>query len=303
MLVIAAAAALSAFAPCARAQLITDKVPEVAEGMDKISSKLGQVIPLDLMFTNGEGKRVALKDFFRPKRPVVIALAYYRCPMTCPLVLSKLQQGLNGLPYIVGEDFATLVISFDPSETAKTAAEQKSLYLGGYLKGVTPVVKAGWEFLVSPDSSAAALASSVGFPYKYIPETGEYSHGAALVVLTPEGKVARYVPGLEYTSQDLRLALLEASEGKIASSIGDWFLHTCFRYDPTLGRYTVHAWTLMRIGAILTALGLGALIMGLRASERLKRYRQAMKAKAAELSTASRLPAIPPFQNSIGQPR
>lgn len=283
-----ALAAIAAAMSCAHshAQNINHELPEVFKGVDLVSH-LGETIPLDLQFTGPDGKRVPLSKYFNKGKPVVIALVYFRCPMTCPLVLDRLQFGLNGLSYIAGADFNTLVISFDPTETAAAAAEQKMLYLGGYTKPVTQVVKDGWEFLVSPDSSASMLARSVGFQYKFIPDTSQYSHPTALVVLTPEGKVARYISGLDYTSQDLRLALLEASEGKIAKTMGDFFLHFCYRYDATTGRYTVHAWTIMRVGAILTALSLGTLITGLRASERLKRHRRAAALRSTALPNPS----------------
>jgi protein SCO1 len=293
-LLLAAAAASLSLAPVATAQIISKELPKEFQGVDLVS-KLGEQVPLDLQFTSGEGKKVELRKYFRPNRPVVLALVYFRCPMTCPLVLEKLQQGINGLSYIVGEDFNTVVVSFDPTETAETAAQNKLLYLGGYSKPVTPVVRNGWDFLVSPDSAASTLAQSVGFHYKLVPESGQYSHPNALIVLTPEGKVARYISGLDYTPQDLRLALLEASEGKIAQSMGDFFLHLCFRFDASTGKYTVRAFRVMQLGGILTAVSLATLITGLRASERLKRHRLAA---AAAKQAADRLPT-----SLIGQAR
>ena len=284
---VAMATALS-FVSAAAGQLIPKQEDPEFQGVELVS-KLGETVPLDLNLVNGEGQTVKLGQYFRPGKPVVLALVYFRCPMTCPLVLDKLQQGINGLPYLVGEDYNCVVVSFDPTEKPAAAMEQKNLYLGGYNKPVTPVAKAGWDFLVSPDSAARTLAASVGFQYKFIPETGQYSHPAALVVLTPEGKVARYVSGLDYTSQDLRLALLDASEGKIAKSIGDFFLHKCYRFDASTGKYSVQAFRVMQIGGILTALGVATLIAGLRASERLK----AMRRKAREVSVIAPGPVGP----------
>lgn len=275
---LAALAAAFAAAPSVEAQGPRDPLPEGFKDVGLVS-KLGEQVPLDLTFTSSEGKRVALSSYLNSKRPVVLVPAYFRCPMTCPLMLERLQQGLNGLSYIVGEDFTCLVVSFDPTETAQAAASNRQLYLGGYTKPLTPAAKAGWEFLVSPDSAAATLCAAVGFQYKYIPESGQYSHPAALIVLTPEGKVARYVSGLDYTPQDIRMALLEASEGKIAQSLGDFFVHLCYRFDPTTGKYTMHAFRFMQLGAILTATGVVTLIVGLRASERLKRHRREVAAR------------------------
>lgn len=286
---LAALAAAFIAAPTADAQGPRDPLPEGFKDVGLVP-KLGEQIPLDLVFTNGEGKQVALASFFNQKRPVVLVPAYFRCPMTCPLMLERLQQGLNGISYMVGEDFNCLVVSFDSSETAAAAASNRQLYLGGYTKPLTPAAKTGWEFLVSPDSAAATLCGAVGFQYKYIPESGQYSHPAALIVLTSDGKVARYISGLDYTPQDIRMALLEASEGKIAQSLGDFFVHLCFRFDPTTGKYTMHAFRFMQLGAILTATAVVTLIVGLRASERLKRHRR---------EAAARLPAAAPRTSSV----
>lgn len=270
----ALAAALSlGLASIAAGQSTPKPPPKELEGVDLVS-KLGEQVPLDLEIVNSDGKKVKLGQYFRPGRPVILSLAYYRCPLVCPLVLQRLQQGMNALPYIVGEDYDCLVVSFDPLETTKAANEAKVLALGGYTKPVTPVVKAGWEFHTSPDSAARQLAMAVGFNYKLVPETGQYSHPVALVVLTPEGKVARYVSGLDYSSDDLRMALLEASKGTIATSIGDWFRHTCWVFDDKTGRYTLRAFRVMQIGGLLTAVGIATLIAGLRAGERLRAIRR-----------------------------
>lgn len=282
----AALVAALSLAPGASAQLIMKDVPPEAQGVDLVS-KLGETVPMDLEFTNADGKSVKFGEYFTSGKPVILCLAYYRCPMTCPLVLERLQQGMNGLPYIVGADYKTLVISFDPTEGTKAAADAKVAYLGGYSKPVTPVVKSGWEFHTSATSSARALATAVGFNYKLIPETGQYSHPVSLVILTPEGKVARYVSGLDYTPEDLRMALLEASRGKIASSIGDWAKFTCFVYDDKHGRYTLSAVRVMRIGGLLTLAGVATLIAGLRAGERLRAMR---RERANEVSGAGAAP-------------
>jgi protein SCO1/2 len=274
VLAAAVAAALSlALAWVAPAQVIMKEPPPEARDVGLVS-KLGEKVPMDLEFVNGEGKPVKLGQYFKSGKPVILALVYYRCPMICPLVLQRLQEGLNGLSYIVGEDYNCVVLSFDPSEKPAAAAEAKTLYLEGYNKPVTPSVRAGWDFLVCPNSNVRMLATAVGFNYKYIEEGGQYSHPVSLIVLTPEGKVARYVSGMDYTSDDLRMALLEASQGKIASSIGDWFRHTCFTYNDKTGKYTVRAMRVMQIGGFLTVAGLGALIAGLKAGERLRAMRR-----------------------------
>lgn len=277
---IAATAAAWSFALPAPAQIIMKEPPPEAQDVGLVS-KLGEQAPLDLEFVNGEGKPVKFRDYFKAGKPVVLTLMYYRCPMVCPLVLERLQRGMNGIPYIVGEDYTSVVVSFDPTEKPQAAAEAKVLYLGGYSKPVSPVVKAGWDFLVCPNSNTRVLASAVGFNYKYIEEAGQYSHPVSLVVLTPEGKVARYVSGMDYTPEDLRMALLEASKGKIASGIGDWFRHTCYVYNDKTGKYTMRAMNVMRLGGLLTVAALGTLIAGLKAGERLRAMRRERGEKKA----------------------
>jgi len=159
--VAAVAAALSlALAWVAPAQVIMKEPPPEARDVGLVS-KLGEKVPMDLEFVNGEGKPVKLGQYFKSGKPVILALVYYRCPMICPLVLQRLQEGLNGLSYIVGEDYNCVVLSFDPSEKPAAAAEAKTLYLEGYNKPVTPSVRAGWDFLVCPNSNVRMLATAV----------------------------------------------------------------------------------------------------------------------------------------------
>jgi len=198
-------------------------------------------------------------------------MVYYNCPMICPLILRRLQERLNAVPYTVGEDFNVVVVSFDPRNTTQMAAENKAAYLDGYKKKATPAIEAGWTFHTASASSARVIAEAVGFKYRYIEESGQYAHPAVLTILTPDGKVSGYVSGLEPEPNDLRLALLEASQGKIAKGLGDFFLHRCYRYDPKTGRYSLQATRVVQFGGLLTVAGLGALVAVLRAGERRRR--------------------------------
>ena len=278
---VAAAAAL--WASSAHAQPLFQKdVPEEMKGIE-LDPKLGQHASLDTEITDSTGKIVKLDSYFHQGKPVVLAMVYYNCPMICPLVLSRLQERLNAVPFNIGEDFNVVVVSFDARNTTQMAAENKAVYLGGLNKPMTPIVEKGWTFHTATTGNARAIADSVGFRYRFYPESGEFGHPAVLTVLTSEGLVSGYVSGLEPEPNDLRLALLQASEGKIAKTLGDFFLHTCYRYDPKSGRYTMQAVRVMQMGGLLTVMGLATLIVALRAGER---YRALRRARHAALPAA-----------------
>lgn len=264
------AAAALASAPSARAQIIDKDPPPAVQGLDLIP-KLGQPIPLQLEFTDSAGKKVPLSSYFNQGgKPVVLALVYYNCPLMCPLVLQRIQDRLNAVKYQVGEDFNVVVVSFDPLNTTQMASEAKATYVGGYEKD-RKLAERGWTFHTSDAGSARLLADAVGFPYRFIPETGQYAHTAVLTVLTPDGHVSGYIDGMGQDSGELRMALLQASEGKIARGIGDFFLHRCYRYNPLTGAYALQAMVVMKIAGLLTVMSVTTLIVGLRAWERARR--------------------------------
>lgn len=262
-----------ASACAAPAQVLMRELPEPAQGVD-LEQRLGESLPLDVQFTNSEGVLVPLGRYFNQGKPVVLVMVYYNCPLICPLTLERLQQTLNGLHYTVGKDFNVVVISFDTRNTTEMAAANKAAYFMGYNREKTEEVLAGWEYHTATTTAARQLADAIGFRYKFIPETGEYSHPSTFVVATPDGKVSRYISGLEPDLRDMRLALLEASQGKIATSIGDFFLHLCFRWDPSAGAYSLHAMRVMQITGFLTVVGLGTLIAALKAGERARKWRR-----------------------------
>jgi protein SCO1 len=255
-------------------QVLMREVPEPAQGVELVQ-RLGERVPPELEFTNSRGEKVTIGSYLNQRKPLMLVMVYYNCPLICPMTLEKLQETLNGLPYIVGDDFTVLVVSFDPRNTTRMAADNKAVYLAGYSRPKTPAVVAGWEFHTSTQESARRLSEAIGFRYKLIPETGEYSHASTYVLLTPAGVVSRYVSGLEPDVREVRLALLEASEGKIAQSISDFWLHLCFRWDPTAGLYSLHAMRVMQITRFLTVLGLLTLVAALKAGERARAWRRA----------------------------
>ncbi len=289
-LVIAGAVALAAVAwggPSALAQgsggngaAEPDLRPREVRGLE-IENKLGERVPLALTFTQVDGTKVRLGDFFNRasvatghKKPVVLMMVYYRCPILCPMVLEKFTKTLNQLDFTAGTEYDALVVSFDPRDTPEDAVRERANQLLSYKQPTTQSIRDGWNFLTCTGTpeNARSLADAVGFPYRYLMNTGEFAHGAAVFVLTPEGKVSRYLLGLDYPVRDVRLALLDASDGKIGNLI-DKFTLWCYHYDPNAGVYSVEANRVMKVGASACAVALGGLVFGLFRWERRKRLR------------------------------
>ena len=232
-------------------------------------------VPIDLEFRNSNGEKVRLSDYFDSEKPVILTLNYYRCPMLCGLQLNGFLNGLKDLQWTPGERFEIVTISIDPLETPELAKEKKANYLKQLAQDGAGK---GWHFLTGGEPNIKAVAESVGFNYTYDEETAQYAHAAALMVLTPDGRVARYLYGIEYPKSDLRLALVEASEGKIGSPFDQLLLY-CFHYDPTGRRYSPVAMNIMRVGGGATVLILGA-GLGLLWIRDIKRRKKSMKREA-----------------------
>jgi protein SCO1 len=258
----------------AGAQLLMKELPEPAQGVDLVQ-RIGEQLPLDVEFTDSYGETVAIGRYFNQGKPVVLVMVYYNCPLICPLTLERLQETLNALSYTVGDEFNVAVVSFDTRNTTAMAAQNKAGYLSGYNRPRTESVLAGWEFHTSTRESARRLAEAIGFQYRFIPETGEFSHPSTFVILTSDGRISRYISGLETDSREMRMALLEAAEGKIALSISDFFLHLCFRWDPSRGKYSLHAMRVMQVVGLLSVVGLVTLVAALKAGERARAWRRA----------------------------
>jgi len=220
-----------------------------------IEQHLDQQIPPDLTFRDESGKTVRLGDYFG-KRPMILNLVYYNCPMLCGEVLSGLTSTLRVLRFDLGREFEVITVSFDPRETPQIAAEKKKQYLERYgRKGA----EQGWHFLTGQQDAIATLTKSAGFQYEYDAKTDQFAHTTAIMVLTPKGKIAQYYYGVEYAPKDLRLGLIEASQNKIGNLVDQVLLY-CYHYDPATGKYGAVIMRVVRLAGLATILSLGAFI-------------------------------------------
>ena len=217
-----------------------------------IEQHLDQQIPPDLNFRDESGKPVRLGDYFGQK-PMILNLVYYNCPMLCGEVLSGLESALRVLKFEVGKEFDVLTVSFDPRETPDMATKKRAEFLKRYGR---PGAAEGWHFLTGPQESIDALTKAAGFQYQYDPKTGQFAHATAIMVLTPDGKIAQYYYGVEYAPKDLRLGLIQASENKIGT-LADQVLLYCYHYDPTTGKYGAIISRVLQLSALATILALG----------------------------------------------
>jgi protein SCO1/2 len=217
--------------------------------------KLGAKVPLDLSFKDETGKGVLLGDYFGAK-PVVLNLVYYDCPMLCTVTLSGMASALNEVGFEMGKEFEVVTVSFDPKEGPAQAMARKKHFLSRY-KGRGG--ETGWHFLTGDVASVRTLTSAVGFRYVYDQATRQFAHPAGTVVLTPDGRIARYMFGVEYAPRDLRMALIEAADRKIGSPIDAVFL-ACYRYDPQRGRYSAAIMNMVRLGGLFTVAALAVFV-------------------------------------------
>jgi len=224
---------------------------------------LGATLPLDLMLRDEAGRGVRLGSLLG-SMPLILTLNEFACRHLCPLVLEGLAAGLRDTGLAPGADYVVITASIDPRETAALARTRKQAILAGY---VSPAARGAWHFLTGDETTIRRLADAVGFRYAYDRDSDQYAHPTGVTVITPEGRMARYLFGMDFTPRDLRLALVEASHRRIGS-LTDAALLTCYRYDATTGRYTPMVMTAVRASAALTALGLGALIALLVRAER-----------------------------------
>lgn len=237
-----------------------DRVEPVPKALARVGveEKLDAALPLALVFKDDAGRDVTLGSYFRPGRPVLLTLNYYRCPMLCTLELNGLVAAMKGLPWTPGDEYDVVTVSFDPNETPALARAKKLSYVDDLGR---PSAAAGWHFLTGSPESVEALTSAVGFTAEYDKETDQYGHAAVVMLITPEGRVARYLYGVAFEPATLKLALLQAGNGTIGST-WERFLMYCYHYDAERGRYTLAAMSIMRAGGALTALILGGVIAG-----------------------------------------
>lgn len=234
-----------------------------------IDQKLNEQVPLNLHFKDEAGNDVMLGKYFG-KRPVILNMVYYQCPMLCGEVLSGLSGSLGILTLDLGKDFDVLTVSFDPRDTPALAAAKKKTFIQRYHR---PGAADGWHFLTGQQDSISALAKAVGFQYQYDPKIGQFAHGAAIMILTPAGKIAQYYYGVEYSPKDLRLGLVEASQEKIGTVV-DQILLYCYHYNPATGKYGAIITNVLRLSGAATILILGGLLVLLFRADPRRRQQQ-----------------------------
>ncbi len=248
---------LSGMAISAAAQDNASVTPPQLRGVG-IDQRLNNQIPMDLKFRDEYGQTVRLGSYFG-KKPVLLSLVYYTCPMLCTMAENGLLNALRDVKFNIGEQYEVVTVSIDPTETPEMAMGKKAVYVGLYGR---PAAKQGWHFLVGDDPDIRSLANAVGFHYNYIPETKQFAHATGIVVITPQGKVSRYFYGIQYQPRDIRLALVEASDEKIGNPVDAVMLYCC-QYDPHTGKYGVVIAQVLKIAGAITLLCMGTMIFGL----------------------------------------
>jgi protein SCO1/2 len=241
--------------------------------LSKVSfeQRLNERLPLDLPFTDEDGRAVRLRDYFG-ERPVILAFVYYECPMLCTQVLNGLTRSLTVLTETVGREFDVVAVSFDPRETAVLASGKKKAHLDHYKR---PESAHGWHFLTGPETSIKALTDAAGFHFAWDEKTQQFAHPSGIVVATPDGRLARYFFGIEYAPRDVKFALIESSVGKIGSVVDQLLLY-CYHYDPSTGSYGFVAMNAVRLGAVVTLVALSGFVL-----VSLRRERRAAQAHPA----------------------
>lgn len=221
-----------------------------------IDQQLGSQIPLDLKFRDEIGREVKLGDYFH-KRPVVLSMVYYECPMLCGEVLNGEASVFSTLKFDIGKEFDVVTVSFDPTETPDLARGKKRTYIERYGRNGA---EEGWHFLTGTPESINAITKAIGFNYAWDPESKQFAHAAAIMVITPEGKVAQYFYGVEYAPKDLRFAIVQASQGK-AGNLVDQVLLYCYHYDPRTGKYGAVVSRVMQLAGVFTIAILGGFLI------------------------------------------
>ena len=253
----------TAFIACCIALICAVTMPLAAQPLDPelvekigLDQNLGDQLPLDLVFADERGAKVKLGDYFGDK-PVVLSLVYYECPMLCTQVLNGLLRSLRVLKFDVGNEFDVVTVSFDPRETPELAAGKKEVYVGRYGRDDADT---GWHFLTGSQDQIDRLTEAVGFRYEYDEESGEYIHASGIMVITPDGTLARYFYGIDYAPRDLQLALVESAKERIGDAV-DQLLLLCYQYDPATGKYGFAIMNSLRIGGGATVIAIGAFVV------------------------------------------
>ncbi len=221
-----------------------------------VTEHRGDYIPLDIPVINIQGDTVQLKDVFHKGKPVLFTLAYYECPMLCSLVLDGVAQSINTLNWESKNRFQVVTVSIDSAETPEIARKKRQKYIN---TAVDTTLKYTWSFFTAPQKSIDMLTKALGFNYYYVEETDEFAHPAVVFILSPDGKISRYLYGLNYEPKDLKFSLMEASDGKIGTPVEQLLLY-CYHYDATENTYVLFAENIMRLGGLLTLIILGGFL-------------------------------------------
>jgi protein SCO1/2 len=236
---------------CAGTTSHAENPPQIIRDVG-IDQRLNKPLPLELAFKDEAGQPVHLRDYF-DNRPVILVLAYYRCPMLCTQVLNGVVKSLRDIDLEMGKDYRIVTVSFDPREGPELAARKKETYTAAYAR---PGADVGWHFLTGEQTPIAQLASATGFRYVYDPNLDQFAHASGIMVVTPDGKLSHYFLGIDYPPRDLRLALIEASRGRIGSRV-DQLILLCYHFDPITGKYSASVMMLVRVVAVIMMLCLG----------------------------------------------
>ncbi len=236
-----------------------DTTQGLPPALDKvgIEQKLGETLPLDTELKDENGKIVKLGDYFG-KRPVILALVYYDCPMLCNQVLNGLTGSLKGMSFEAGKEFDVIALSFDARENEKPdlARNKKTSYMERYNR---PGSENGWHFLTGTEESIKKVTQAAGFSFKWDEKSNQFAHAGGIMVTTSDGKLSRYLYGIDYAPKDLKFALMESGDNKVGGTTEQLLLY-CYHYDPSTGKYGLSILRIMRLGGIATVLGLGAMM-------------------------------------------
>lgn len=246
----------------AQAQLAVDPEYEAVKEAAQIQERTGEIVPGDIALRDHTGAAVRLADYLDGRRPVILTLVYLDCPQMCGLVLDGLLDALRRQAWSLGDEYRVVTVSFDPSDLPEKAARWRDKYLTAYARPDA----SDWAFLTGSAPEVERLTSAVGFGYKWVEAKQDFAHQAALIILSPEGKITRYQHGIQYDPEQLQLSLMDAASGKVGTFL-DQIRFLCYRWDPETGKYTATAMFILRVFAVVTVLGLALLIVLLRVRE------------------------------------
>jgi protein SCO1/2 len=254
-----AVAQVSSYGDKAEGQNAGDQLPKILNGAN-IQQHLNAQLPLSAVFTDDHGNQVQLGQYFDGKHPVLLSAVYYNCPMLCSEEMDGITSALEMVHLTPGKDFQVVIISIDPTETSQLAARRKDFYLRRYGH---PETANGWHFLVGPEPSIQALTKAIGFGYVRVPgpdgKLTQFAHASSIELATPQGRVAQYYLGVEFSPKDILLGLIDASDNKIGSPVAN-ILTYCYHYDPQIDKHSLYVARVVQLGGMVTVASLGSFI-------------------------------------------